>query len=68
MDWLEWTAPAPRHRYAIDFTCKGDIHTRVNLVDPAIATGAAKPLLDEIKGAFGTAQNMFPSSSIRPLP
>jgi hypothetical protein len=32
---------------------------RVNLVDPATATGAAKPLLDEIKGAFGTAPNMF---------
>jgi len=31
----------------------------VNLVDPATATGAAKPLLDEIKGAFGTAPNMF---------
>jgi AhpD family alkylhydroperoxidase len=32
---------------------------RLNLVDPATATGAAKPLLDEIKGAFGTAPNMF---------
>jgi len=32
---------------------------RVNLVDPATATGAAKPLLDEIKGAFGAAPNMF---------
>jgi AhpD family alkylhydroperoxidase len=32
---------------------------RANLVDPATATGAAKPLLDEIKGAFGTAPNMF---------
>ena len=32
---------------------------RVNLVDPITATGAAKPLLDEIKGAFGAAQNMF---------
>jgi AhpD family alkylhydroperoxidase len=32
---------------------------RVNLVDPATATGASKPLLDEIKGAFGTAPNMF---------
>jgi uncharacterized peroxidase-related enzyme len=32
---------------------------RVNLVDPATATGAAKPLLNEIKGTFGTAPNMF---------
>ena len=32
---------------------------RVNLVDPATAAGAAKPLLDEIKGAFGTTPNMF---------
>ncbi|MGH6839773.1 MAG: carboxymuconolactone decarboxylase family protein [Methylocella sp.] len=32
---------------------------RVNLVDPATATGAAKPLLDEIKGAFGATPNMF---------
>src|SRR6202035_2550687 len=32
---------------------------RMNLVDPATATGAAKPLLNEIKGAFGTAPNMF---------
>ncbi len=32
---------------------------RVNLVDPATATGAAKPLLDEIKGAFGSVPNMF---------
>jgi AhpD family alkylhydroperoxidase len=32
---------------------------RVNLVDPATATGAAKAPLDEIKGAFGTAPNMF---------
>jgi uncharacterized peroxidase-related enzyme len=31
---------------------------RANLVDTT-ATGAAKPLLDEIKGAFGTAPNMF---------
>ena len=30
----------------------------VNLVDPATATGAAKPLFDEIKGAFGKAPNM----------
>ena len=29
------------------------------MFDPATATGAAKPLLDEIKGAFGTAPNMF---------
>jgi uncharacterized peroxidase-related enzyme len=32
---------------------------RLNLVDPATATGAAKPLLDEIKGAFGSVPNMF---------
>jgi hypothetical protein len=32
---------------------------RVNLVEPATATGAVKPLLDEIKGVFGTAPNMF---------
>jgi hypothetical protein len=32
---------------------------RVNLVDPGTATGAAKPLLDEIKGAFGSVPNMF---------
>jgi uncharacterized peroxidase-related enzyme len=32
---------------------------RINLVDPATATGAAKPLLDEIKAAFGTSPNMF---------
>ena len=32
---------------------------RVNLVDSATATGAAKPVLDEIKGAFGTVPNMF---------
>jgi AhpD family alkylhydroperoxidase len=32
---------------------------RVNLVDPATATGAAKALLDDIKGALGTAPNMF---------
>lgn len=32
---------------------------RVNLVDPATATGAAKPVLDEIKGAFGSVPNMF---------
>jgi AhpD family alkylhydroperoxidase len=32
---------------------------RVNLVDPATAAGAAKSLLDEIKGAFGSVPNMF---------
>jgi uncharacterized peroxidase-related enzyme len=32
---------------------------RVNLVDPATAAGAAKPLIDEIKGAFGSVPNMF---------
>jgi uncharacterized peroxidase-related enzyme len=32
---------------------------RVNLVDPGTATGDARPLLDEIKGAFGSVPNMF---------
>jgi AhpD family alkylhydroperoxidase len=32
---------------------------RVNLVDPATATGAAKPVLDEIKSVFGAVPNMF---------
>jgi uncharacterized peroxidase-related enzyme len=32
---------------------------RVNLVNPGTATRAAKPLLDEIKGAFGSVPNMF---------
>ncbi|MGH6835358.1 MAG: carboxymuconolactone decarboxylase family protein [Methylocella sp.] len=32
---------------------------RVNLIDPAAATGEAKLLLEQIKGAFGTAPNMF---------
>jgi uncharacterized peroxidase-related enzyme len=32
---------------------------RVNLVDPSTAIGAAKPVLDEIKGAFGGVPNMF---------
>ena len=40
---------------------------RVNLVDPATATGAAKPLLDEIKGAFGTAPNMFRAVANSPV-
>jgi AhpD family alkylhydroperoxidase len=39
---------------------KGDLRwARVNLIDPITATGAAKPLLDEISGAFGAAPNMF---------
>jgi uncharacterized peroxidase-related enzyme len=32
---------------------------RVNLIDPATATGASKPVLDEIKSVFGTVPNMF---------
>ncbi|MCI0466538.1 MAG: peroxidase-related enzyme [Beijerinckiaceae bacterium] len=32
---------------------------RVDLVDSATAPGAAKPLLEEIKGAFGSVPNMF---------
>ena len=32
---------------------------RVNLVDPASATAAVKPTLDQIKGAFGVVPNMF---------
>jgi uncharacterized peroxidase-related enzyme len=32
---------------------------RVNLVDPETATGVVKPLLDQVKNAFGTAPNMF---------
>lgn len=31
----------------------------VKLVDPASASGAVKPTLDAIKGAFGTVPNMF---------
>ncbi len=33
--------------------------THVNLVDPAIATPAVKPTLDQISGAFGVVPNMF---------
>lgn len=33
--------------------------TRVNLVDPASASGAAAPLLKDINGAFGVTPNMF---------
>ncbi|GAA3855032.1 carboxymuconolactone decarboxylase family protein [[Pseudomonas] carboxydohydrogena] len=33
--------------------------TRVNLVDPASASGAAAPLLKDITGAFGVTPNMF---------
>lgn len=33
--------------------------TRVNLVDPASASAAVKPALDQINGAFGTVPNMF---------
>lgn len=32
---------------------------RVNLIEPETAAGDAKPLLDQIKRAFGTAPNMF---------
>lgn len=32
---------------------------RVNLVDPASATGPARIALDQIKGAFGATPNMF---------
>lgn len=32
---------------------------RVNLVDPASATGPARDVLDQIKGAFGATPNMF---------
>lgn len=31
----------------------------VNLVDPAAASAAVKPTLDQIKGAFGVVPNMF---------
>jgi len=40
---------------------------RVKLVDPATATGAAKPLVDEIKGAFDTAPNMFRAVANSPV-
>jgi uncharacterized peroxidase-related enzyme len=33
--------------------------TRVNLVDPASASQAVKPILDQINGAFGVVPNMF---------
>lgn len=33
--------------------------SRVNLIDPASANSAVKPLLDQIKGAFGVVPNMF---------
>lgn len=33
--------------------------TRVNLVDPASASTAVKPALDQIRGAFGAVPNMF---------
>lgn len=33
--------------------------TRINLVDPASASPAVKPTLDQIKGAFGVVPNMF---------
>jgi AhpD family alkylhydroperoxidase len=34
-------------------------YARVNLIDPAAATGEAKSLLEQIKGTFGTAPNML---------
>lgn len=40
---------------------------RVKLVDPATATGAAKPLLDEMRGAFGTAPNMLRAVANSPV-
>ncbi|QCW49325.1 carboxymuconolactone decarboxylase family protein [Nocardioides dongxiaopingii] len=33
--------------------------TRVQLVDPTTTTGAAKPVLDEVRTAFGTTPAMF---------
>jgi uncharacterized peroxidase-related enzyme len=33
--------------------------TRINLVDPASASQAVKPILDQINGAFGVVPNMF---------
>lgn len=33
--------------------------TRVNLIDPATATGTVKSTLDQIQKAFGTVPNMF---------
>jgi uncharacterized peroxidase-related enzyme len=33
--------------------------TRVTLIDPATATGGAKPVLDEVAAAFGTTPAMF---------
>ncbi|MCA3160174.1 MAG: peroxidase-related enzyme [Burkholderiales bacterium] len=33
--------------------------TRINLVDPASASPAVKPTLDQINGAFGVVPNMF---------
>lgn len=33
--------------------------TRINLIDPATATGARKDLLGQIHGAFGATPNMF---------
>jgi len=33
--------------------------TRINLVDPAAASGEAAPLLKSIQGAFGVTPNMF---------
>ncbi len=33
--------------------------TRMNLVDPASATPAVQPTLDQIKGVFGVVPNMF---------
>lgn len=33
--------------------------SRVNLVDPAKATGTARTVLDQVRGAFGATPNMF---------
>ncbi len=40
--------------------------TRVNLVDPAGATGSARDVLDQIKGAFGATPNMFRAAANSP--
>ena len=46
--------------------------SRVNLIDPASVNSAVKPLLDQIKGAFGVVPNMFKavanSPAVRNLP
>ncbi len=40
--------------------------THVNLVDPATATPAVKPTLDQISGAFGVVPNMFKAAANSP--